>query len=51
MLERFVEHDFTVFQMWPWLEEARGPDEDVAGPGGTADALPMMYSVVARRPA
>jgi SAM-dependent methyltransferase len=49
MLERFVEHPFTVFPMWPWLEERPGQTRTFWAPEGRP-ALPMMYSVVARRP-
>jgi SAM-dependent methyltransferase len=48
-LERFVEHPFTVFQMWPWLEERPGQTRTFWAPDGRP-TLPMMYSVVARRP-
>jgi SAM-dependent methyltransferase len=50
VLERFVEHDFTVFQMWPWLEETDGQTKTYRAPAGRP-SLPMMYSIVARRPA
>jgi SAM-dependent methyltransferase len=50
VLERFVEHPFTVFPMWPWLEERDEPFRTWWAPEGRP-ALPMMYSVVARRPA
>lgn len=50
VLERFAEHPFTVFEMWPWLEERPGQTTTWWGPEGRP-TLPMMYSVVARRPA
>ncbi len=46
-LERFDEHPHTVFPMWPWLEER--DDRTWWAPAGR-DAMPMMYSLVARRP-
>jgi hypothetical protein len=36
--------------MWPWLEERAGPTRTWWAPEGRA-TLPMMYSLVARRPA
>lgn len=49
VLERLTEHDFTVFRMWPWLEERLGVPRTYHAPPGRP-ALPMMYSLVARRP-
>ena len=49
VLERFAEHPFTVFEMWPWLEGRDGQTKTWWAPGGRP-ALPMMYSLVARRP-
>jgi SAM-dependent methyltransferase len=49
VLERFVEHPFTVFPMWPWLEERPGQTRTYWAPEGRP-SLPMMYSLVARRP-
>jgi SAM-dependent methyltransferase len=48
VLERFVEHPFTVFQMWPWLEERPGQTSTFWAPEGRP-TLPLMYSLVARR--
>jgi SAM-dependent methyltransferase len=47
VLERFNEHPYTVHPMWPWLEE-RDPRTWWA-PGGRP-ALPMMYSLLVRKP-
>jgi SAM-dependent methyltransferase len=49
-LERFVEHPYTVFPAWPWLEERDEPFRTWWAPEGRP-SLPLMYSVVARRPA
>ena len=49
VLERFAEHPFTVFEMWPWLEERDGQTTTWWAPEGHP-SLPMMYSLVARRP-
>ena len=49
VLERFVEHPFTVFQRWPWLEERPGQTRTFWAPDDRP-MLPLMYSVVARRP-
>jgi SAM-dependent methyltransferase len=48
VLERFVEHPFTVFEMWPWLEMTDGQTKTWTVPEGRP-SLPMMFSVVARR--
>jgi SAM-dependent methyltransferase len=50
VLERFVEHPFSVFRMWPWLDEHEDPFRTFWAPEGRP-SLPMMYSLVARRPA
>ena len=50
VLEQFAEHPFTVFGMWPWLEERPGQTTTWWAPEGRP-TLPMMYSLVARRPA
>ena len=49
VLEQFAEHPFTVFEMWPWLEERDGQTSTWWAPEGRPD-LPMMYSLVARKP-
>ncbi len=48
VLEQFAEHPYTVFPMWPWLEE--GEAKTWWAPEGRP-AMPMMYSLVARKPA
>jgi 2-polyprenyl-3-methyl-5-hydroxy-6-metoxy-1,4-benzoquinol methylase len=48
VLERFREHDFTLFARWPWLE-LTGRDT-YRLPEGTP-SLPLMYSIRLRRPA
>ena len=50
VLERFIEHPFTVFPAWPWLEERDEPFRTWWAPDDRP-SLPLMYSVVARRPA
>ena len=50
VLEQFAEHPFTVFEMWPWLEERPGQTSTWWAPEGRP-TLPMMYSLVARKPA
>lgn len=50
VLERFSEHPYTVYPMWPWLEEHPGQTPTWWAPEGRP-TLPMMYSLVARRPA
>jgi len=49
VLEQFAEHPFTVFEMWPWLEERDGQTKTWWPPDGRP-TLPMMYSLIARRP-
>jgi hypothetical protein len=50
VVERFVEHPFTVFELWPWLEKRPGQTSTWWAPEGRP-SLPLMYSVVARRSA
>ena len=50
VLERFLEHPFTVFPAWPWLEERDEPFRTWWAPDDRP-SLPLMYSLVARRPA
>jgi SAM-dependent methyltransferase len=50
VIERFVEHPFTVFPLWPWLEEREDPPKTWWAPDHRP-TLPMMFSLVARRPA
>jgi SAM-dependent methyltransferase len=50
VLERFVEHPFTVTPMWPWLEERPTGESRTFWPPEGRPSLPLMYSVVARRP-
>ncbi len=49
VLERFAEHPFTVHELWPWLVKRDGQTATWWAPEGRP-ALPMMYSLVARRP-
>jgi SAM-dependent methyltransferase len=49
VLEQFAEHPFTVFRMWPWLEERPGQTKTFWAPAGRP-TLPTMYSLVARKP-
>ena len=51
VLERFVEHPFTVTPMWPWLEERLEGQTTTYWPPEGRPSLPLMYSIVARRPA
>lgn len=45
-IQRFTEHDFTVFQRWPFLEiDAQGLYRMPAG----SPSLPLLYSLLARR--
>jgi SAM-dependent methyltransferase len=48
VLEQFVEHPYTVFRMWPWLEERPGQTRTFWAPEGRP-SLPMTYSLIVRK--